>query len=127
MIFDQTSCPGFPGSSGGGVFLSERTKGHEGHYVGMLVRGAGETFNLIVPVRRMRKYAKSNGVLWALDQNAPTPSYEDILKLPVEGTIDSKDGNERQVFVRFYEVSHSFFEMLGNPPTDFTVFAKATH
>jgi len=90
VVFDQTSCPGFPGSSGGGVFLSERTKGHEGHYVGMLVRGAGETFNLIVPVRRMRKYAKSNGVLWALDQNAPTPTYEDILKLPVEGTIDSK-------------------------------------
>ena len=90
VVFDQTSCPGFPGSSGGGVFLSERTKGHEGHYVGMLVRGAGETFNLIVPVRRMRKYAKSNGVLWALDQNAPTPTYEDLLKLPVEGTIDSK-------------------------------------
>ena len=90
VVFDQTSCPGFPGSSGGGVFLSERTKGHEGHYVGMLVRGAGETFNLIVPVRRMRKYAKSNGVLWALDQNAPTPTYENLLKLPVEGTIDSK-------------------------------------
>ena len=90
VVFDQTSCPGFPGSSGGGVFLSERTKGHEGHYVGMLVRGAGETFNLIVPVRRMRKYAKSNGVLWALAQNAPTPTYEAILKLPVEGTIDSK-------------------------------------
>ena len=52
VVFDQTSCPGFPGSSGGGVFLSERNKGHEGHYVGMLVRGAGETFNLIVPVRR---------------------------------------------------------------------------
>ena len=94
VVFDQTSCPGFPGSSGGGVFLSERTKGHEGHYVGMLVRGAGETFNLIVPVRRMRKYAKSNGVLWALDQKAPTPTYENILKLPVEGTIDSK-GDKR--------------------------------
>jgi len=92
VIFDQTSCPGFPGSSGGGVFLSERTKGHEGHYVGMLVRGAGETFNLIVPVRRMRKYAKANGVLWAIDQNAPTPSYEKILKLPVEGTIGSGEG-----------------------------------
>ena len=90
VVFDQTSCPGFPGSSGGGVFLSERTKGHEGHYVGMLVRGAGETFNLIVPVRRMRKYAKANDVLWAIDQNAPTPTYEKLLSLPVEGTIDSK-------------------------------------
>ena len=91
VVFDQTSCPGFPGSSGGGVFLSERNKGHEGHYVGMLVRGAGETFNLIVPVRRMRKYAKANGILWALDQNVPPPHYEQILKLSIEGTIDSKD------------------------------------
>ena len=90
VIFDQTSCPGFPGSSGGGVFLSERTKGHEGHYVGMLVRGAGETFNLIVPVRRMRKYAKSSGVLWAIDQNAPAPTYDSILKLSIEGTINPK-------------------------------------
>lgn len=94
VIFDQTSCPGFPGSSGGGVFLSERTKGHEGHYVGMLVRGAGETFNLIVPVRRMRKYAKSSGVLWAIDQNAPAPTYDSILKLPIEGTIDSKGADK---------------------------------
>jgi hypothetical protein len=96
VVFDQTSCPGFPGSSGGGVFLSEKNKGHEGHYVGMLVRGAGETFNLIVPVRRMRKYAKANGILWALDQNVPPPPYEQILKLPVEGTIDSKDGKDER-------------------------------
>jgi len=96
VVFDQTSCPGFPGSSGGGVFLSERNKGHEGHYVGMLVRGAGETFNLIVPVRRMRKYAKANGVLWAIDQNVPTPTYDKILKLPIEGTIDSKDGKDQK-------------------------------
>jgi len=96
VVFDQTSCPGFPGSSGGGVFLSERNKGHEGHYVGMLVRGAGETFNLIVPVRRMRKYAKANGILWALDKNVAVPPYDQILKLPVEGTIDSKDGKGRK-------------------------------
>jgi hypothetical protein len=96
VVFDQTSCPGFPGSSGGGVFLSERNKGHEGHYVGMLVRGAGETFNLIVPVRRMRKYAKANGILWALDENVPSPPYDQILKLPIEGTINSKDGEDQK-------------------------------
>ena len=48
-IFDQTTCVAFPGSSGGGVFL----KRDDPRYVGMLVRGAGEGFNLIVPVRRM--------------------------------------------------------------------------
>jgi len=52
----------------------------------MLVRGAGETFNFIVPVRRMRKWAKEQNVLWALDEKEATPSYVDILKLPIEGS-----------------------------------------
>ena len=43
--FDQTTVTAFPGSSGGGVFLED------GRYMGMLVRGAGEGFNLVVPVR----------------------------------------------------------------------------
>ena len=55
-VFDQTTVTAFPGSSGGGVFLTD------GKYVGMLVRGAGETFNLIVPVRRMPLHAR--GFLW---------------------------------------------------------------
>ena len=50
----------------------------------MLVRGAGETFNLIVPVRRMNKWAKEENVLWALDASIPAPSLEDIEKLPIE-------------------------------------------
>ena len=50
-IFDQTTCTAFPGSSGGGVYLKSNAR-----YVGMLVRGAGEGFNLIVPVRRMVSY-----------------------------------------------------------------------
>ena len=56
-VFDQTTVTAFPGSSGGGVFLSERSGDKAGQYMGMLVRGAGETFNLIVPVRRMRSWA----------------------------------------------------------------------
>lgn len=84
VLFDQTTVTAFPGSSGGGVFLTS------GEYVGMLVRGAGETFNLIVPVRRMNKWAKEESVLWALDASIPAPSLEDIEKLPIEkmGKVD---------------------------------------
>lgn len=78
-VFDQTTVTAFPGSSGGGVYLKSDAK-----YVGMLVRGAGEGFNLIVPVRRMEKYCKKNKIMWALDKNVPMPSEEDLKKLPIE-------------------------------------------
>ena len=98
VVFDQTSAPAFPGSSGGGVFLTESSGEYTGRYAGMLVRGAGETFNLIVPVRRMRKWAQKQDVLWALDETLPIPSYKDIIKIPIEhrlmetstATADSK-------------------------------------
>lgn len=85
VLFDQTTVTAFPGSSGGGVFLTN------GEYVGMLVRGAGETFNLIVPIRRMTKWAKAEKILWALDKDVPVPSLDEIEKLPVEtmGKADS--------------------------------------
>ena len=41
-VFDQTTVTAFPGSSGGGVYLKSNA-----NYIGMLVRGAGEGFNLI--------------------------------------------------------------------------------
>ena len=85
VVFDQTTVTAFPGSSGGGVFLSERSGEKAGQYVGMLVRGAGETFNLIVPVRRIRKYAQEEGILWSVDETAPTPTLKEILSLPIEG------------------------------------------
>ena len=59
-VFDQTTVTAFPGSSGGGVFLSERSGDKAGQYMGMLVRGAGETFNLVVPIRRMRARTTSS-------------------------------------------------------------------
>ena len=60
--FDQTTATAYPGSSGGGVYVKAT-----GRYVGMLVRGAGESFNLIVPVRRMNEWAERAGVAWALN------------------------------------------------------------
>lgn len=84
-LFDQTTVTAFPGSSGGGVFKTD------GQYVGMLVRGAGETFNLIVPVRRMRAWAEKEKLLWAMDPEAEAPSLKEIDLIPVENMADVKE------------------------------------
>lgn len=78
VLFDQTTVTAFPGSSGGGVFLTT------GEYIGMLVRGAGETFNLIVPIRRMTDWAEEEKIQWALDPKVKAPTLEEIKKLPKE-------------------------------------------
>ena len=98
VVFDQTTVTAFPGSSGGGVFLSERSGGKKGEYVGMLVRGAGETFNLIVPVRRMRSWAEEHKVRWAIDKDVEVPTLEEILKLQIEGSqSEKKEGDKKSL------------------------------
>ena len=82
VVFDQTTVTAFPGSSGGGVWL--KNKDGQDLYVGMLVRGAGETFNLTVPIRRMHKWAKENNFLWVLDATIDTPSLKNIKSFSVE-------------------------------------------
>lgn len=83
--FDQTTVTAFPGSSGGGVFLED------GRYMGMLVRGAGEGFNLIVPVRRMKRWAEKHDIMWAIDPKVKAPPIDEIKKLPVESVAKKKD------------------------------------
>ena len=85
-IFDQTTCTAFPGSSGGGVYLK-----NDARYVGMLVRGAGEGFNLIVPVRRMVEYCEKHDIMWALDAKVSMPKEDDLKKMPIENTPKQKD------------------------------------
>jgi len=85
-IFDQTTCTAFPGSSGGGVYLKSNAQ-----YAGMLVRGAGEGFNLIVPVRRMVEYCEKHNIMWALDAERPMPAEEDLKKMPIENTPKEKE------------------------------------
>lgn len=70
-IFDQTTCAAFPGSSGGGIYNDE------GKLVGMIVRGAGETFNLCVPVRRIKDWAKRTNVLYAIDDTIEVPKVDE--------------------------------------------------
>ena len=89
FVFDQTTCTAFPGSSGGGVYLKK-----DARYVGMLVRGAGEGFNLIVPVRRMKDYAEKHKIMWALDKNVPMPDEEDLSKMPVEHEPKAEEDKE---------------------------------
>lgn len=84
-VYDQTTCTAFPGSSGGGVFLKD------GRYVGMLVRGSGETFNLIVPVRRILPWAKKVGVDFTLDETLGVPSYDELKKRPIEDGGDNPE------------------------------------
>jgi S1-C subfamily serine protease len=93
VVFDQTSCPAFPGSSGGGVYIQS-----DGRYMGMLVRGAGETFNLVVPIRRMKRWAKDANIMWALDPKIKMPTEAEFKKMPIEdigvGGEAGKDAKE---------------------------------
>jgi len=88
-VFDQTTVTAFPGSSGGGVYLKK-----DARYVGMLVRGAGEGFNLIVPVRRMINYCEKHKIMWALDKDVPMPSDEELKELPIEHAPEVKKVTE---------------------------------
>lgn len=76
--YDQTTCTAFPGSSGGAVTVQD------GRIVGVLVRGAGEGFNLIVPVRRVITWARKADIEWAVDDRIKTPSEDQLKLLPVE-------------------------------------------
>ena len=86
--FDQTTVTAFKGSSGGGVFLQD------GRYVGMIVRGAGEGFNLMVPVRRMKRWAEKHEIMWALDPSIKMPTLDKIKNLPIE-SVSKDEGEEK--------------------------------
>ena len=95
-------------NSGGGVFLKT---GDKAQYVGMVVRGSGETFNLMVPVRRVVQWAKDNDIEWIVNSQKPAPTMDDILKMSIEvgykknsksktsQTTDPKDGEENLIFM----------------------------
>jgi len=92
QVYDQTTVTASPGSSGGGVFL--RT----GECIGMLTLGVrtGDNFNFVVPIRRIRAWAKRIGGSWALDVTEKVPSEREILEKSIEdagmtfGNVDKK-------------------------------------
>jgi hypothetical protein len=57
----------------------------------MLVRGAGEGFNLIVPVRRMTDYCKKHKIMWALDAKVAMPTEDELKKISIENTPKDKE------------------------------------
>ena len=79
-VFDQTTCMGYPGSSGGGVYLTD------GRCVGLLVRGAGPGLNFIVPTRRMSSWAKKMKIEWAINPASPVHIHPSRDLKPVTDT-----------------------------------------
>ena len=88
--FDQTTVTAFPGSSGGGVYLENGT------YVGMIARGAGEGFNLMIPIRRMKVWAAENKILWALDPKQKMPTIKEIKAISIEASGLKTDSEEKK-------------------------------
>jgi len=74
-VFDQSSATAFPGSSGGGIFNAET-----GEYIGTLVRGAGENFNLYVPVRRLKDWAKRHNIEFIFEEGSKPDESKVILE-----------------------------------------------
>lgn len=66
--FDLADFTSFVGSSGGPVVLKSN-----GQYVGMLVRGPGETASLYTPIRRLRTWARENDFAWLFDYEVAVP------------------------------------------------------
>ncbi len=78
MEYLQTSCTAFPGSSGCGIYTKS------GKYVGMLVRGAGETFNLVTPIQRLKVWSEKAKMEWLFDASKPVPSEKELRAAPIE-------------------------------------------
>jgi len=62
--FIQLDTTALPGSSGGGIFVVVDSRCY---YAGILTRGAGETVNLAVPLKRVRETLKRWKMEWILD------------------------------------------------------------
>lgn len=84
LTYDQTTVSALGGSSGGIV-----ARKSDGKYVGMLTLGlrGADTFNYIVPARRIVQWCDENKLRWAVDPTAELPKYEDLAKIPVEDTL----------------------------------------
>lgn len=102
-IYDQTTATSFPGSSGGIVCLKS-----DGRYVGMLVMGAGEGFGLIVPVRRMRQWAKEVNVEFALDTTKPVPTDLELRRRPVDDCCPIPDDKANKAYKDRNEIGLKF-------------------
>ncbi|MEK6861889.1 MAG: serine protease [Nanoarchaeota archaeon] len=89
-IFDQTTVIAFPGSSGGGVFQKD------GKYLAMLVRGSGEAFNLVIPIRRIVEWADKLKIMWAIDPLVVMPTDDELKLMSIEDAGFDFDKNKKE-------------------------------
>lgn len=90
--YDQVDCAAMGGSSGGMVTLDD------GRYVGMISLGvqSGDNFHWMIPIRRIRAWARKVKVEWALG-SGPPPTEDELKAIPIEdagtsfGRKDSSD------------------------------------
>lgn len=82
-IYDQTTAPALPGSSGGMIALES-----DGRIIGVVTLGlrGSDSFHYMVPVRRIRDWAQKTNIVWLVDPKAKEPTQADIDKIPVENT-----------------------------------------
>lgn len=111
VVFDQTTATAFPGSSGGGVFLKT-----DGKYVGTLVRGAGEGFNLIVPVRRLRGWADGAKVGWIVDPAQKQPTLDELKKMSPSDVADLRPSALRGISYDYTNRRYPFLIRLEDAP-----------
>lgn len=81
-VYDQTDAVIFPGSSGGGLYLDT------GEYIGMPAGGIKDAqgFSWYIPIRRIREWAKTAKVEWAMDPNVPVPVKNQEVVIEVKAT-----------------------------------------
>lgn len=105
-VFDQTSVPASPGSSGGGMFVKWGDE-DESKCVGLIVRGGEASFNFIVPIRRMKKWAEKMNIEFALDPNAKMPTVEDLNNIAIDDGWVTKRSKKKST--KKYSNKYPFF------------------
>lgn len=96
QVYDQSTVNAFPGSSGGGIWM-EMKDGGTPQYVGMVVRGSGETFNLFVPMRRIHKWVRDNELEWLINPKLPKPTLNKVLEMNPETVSVKRNGSSVDV------------------------------
>lgn len=109
VIFDQTTATAFPGSSGGGVFLKA-----DGRYAGTLVRGAGEGFNLIVPIRRLRTWCDIVKCPWLVDPKAKLPTLAELAVLVPNDVPDLRASD--RISIHYHDDAYKYPTLINRVP-----------
>ena len=65
----------------------------------MLVRGAGEGFNVIVPIRRIQDWCEDVDMKWAID-DSQCPTLNEVLKMRVEDSAMEANIPEKSTEVK---------------------------